>query len=461
MRCRLPQSGDAIFLLDRHGHLLEANAVFCAMLGYTWKAATALTIFDIVEDEREIVQASLGRILGQSLVFVGERKFRHRSKAPLDVEVVAAAVELKGELAIKMVARDIGARKLAEAEQDRLREAVTHAASQWRHTFDAIASPILVLDGELRILRLNAAARDYLQSDFGTLLHSRLPTVPALWLNAGTLASAALLRQEPQELRACDSQGRHMQVIATPRDGNHVVLLIHDVTDLHDLQESLRHSEMMSAMGALVAGVAHEVRNPLFSISALVETLELKFGFGPEQATYIDRLRGELDRLNRLMNDLLTYGRATAREKSAGDLVPLVHTALDLNGQLLRQRQVGVSFNFAGTTTTYCDEGRLVDALRNLIENGAHHSPAGSAIEIALSQQAGIIALSVRDHGPGFSGEALERAFEPFYSRRNGGTGLGLSIVERVALDHGGSVKAENHPGGGGMVTLTLPWQAG
>ena len=95
---------------------------------------------------------------------------------------------------------------------------------------------------------------------------------------------------------------------------------------------------------------------------------------------------------------------------TVGDLVPLVHTALDLNGQLLRQRQVAVKFDSPGSAMAYCDSTRMIDAFLNLIENGAHHSPAGSTLEVALSAAAGALVLGVRAHGEAISSEALASA---------------------------------------------------
>ena len=456
----MQQASDAAFLLDSEGYVLEANPAFLSLLRYSQAEVSQLSIFDIVADERQNIQKNIDCILLDESTLVRERTFRCADQSLLHVEIIATSIEIAGERAISVIAREIAEGKHTVSEQDRLREAVTHAAAQWRHTFDAIASPVLVLDGRLTILRLNAAARDYLKSDFASLLNTPIPSAPARpWLDVASMVRAALATQEAQTTRSSDPNGRQLQITATPGSGNddNTVVLMHDITDLHELQESLRRSEIMSAMGSLVAGVAHEVRNPLFSISALIETFELKFGFSPEQMTYISHLRRELDRLNRLMNDLLAYGKATVTEKYIADLLPLVHTAIDLNGPLLREREVTVDFEPPASAMAVLDSTRMVDALRNLIENAAHHSPAGGVVEITVAGDSDAVTCRVRDHGEGFSDETLRHAFEPFFSRRSGGTGLGLPIVQRVLLEHGGTVKAANHPGGGAIVTLTIP----
>ncbi len=224
------------------------------------------------------------------------------------------------------------------------------------------------------------------------------------------------------------------------------------VTDVHRLQNLLRQGELMSAMGSLIAGVAHEVRNPLFTISAVVEAFELSFGFTPEQQPYIKHLRNEIQRLNRLMSDLLLFGGSCSAERALVDMVQLVRIAIDLSGPSIRERGVGICFCAPESAMAKLDSERIVQALRNLIENAVHYSEPGGKIEIELRLSDTQIAFSVRDHGEGFSEESLKEAFEPFYSRRAGGNGLGLSIVQRVAFEHGAEASAANHPDGGAVV---------
>ena len=99
----------------------------------------------------------------------------------------------------------------------------------------------------------------------------------------------------------------------------------------------------------------------------------------------------------------------------------------------------------------------MVLVLRNLIENAIQHSPSGSIVEISTTQEADVVVCRVRDQGPGFQQEDIRSVFEPFFTRRRGGTGLGLSIALRIAEEHGGTLTAENAPGGGALLTLRLP----
>ncbi|GAC1646251.1 MAG: hypothetical protein NVS9B15_04210 [Acidobacteriaceae bacterium] len=451
-------TGDAVFVLNADsGALLGANDAFCDLLAYTPEEITRLSIFDIVDEDAEVVQRHLRAVVASGFGRFSHRRFLRSDRRVLEVEITATAMRAESCTVVGVIARDISARRVAERQQEALQDAVTNAAAQWRHTFDAIPSPILGVDSEFRIVRLNGAAADYLLSDIQSLLNTPLPSSPdEPWFAVREQVRSAFRDRHLYQCRTCDNRGRHLQITATPGNG-FVVVLLDDFSALHQLQESVRRAEIMSAMGSLVAGVAHEVRNPLFTISALLETFELSFCFTAEQLPYIQHLRAELNRLNRLMTDLLAYGKAAITEKSPADLVLLVHTAIDLNKQQARDRQLNVTFEAPAPIIVSVDPPRIVDAIRNLLENAVYHSATGSAIEICVQRTADTVSLSVRDHGNGFNPDALLHGFDPFYSRRPGGTGLGLPLAQRVIAEHGGEIRLGNHPDGGGVVSFSLP----
>jgi len=226
------------------------------------------------------------------------------------------------------------------------------------------------------------------------------------------------------------------------------------------LQESLRRSESMAAMGALVAGVAHEVRNPLFSISASVDALETDLRDRPEFAELAGLLRSQVSRLTQLMRDLLDYGKPAALSLAAVQPSDPVRVALRVCAPLARSKNVDLTAQVApGLPALALDTGRMEQVLENLLANAVQHAPRGTSVHLAARLVEGeeSVALSVEDEGPGIETEDLERLFEPFFSRRKGGTGLGLPIVQRIVEAHGGVVRAANRPQGGAIFTVTLP----
>jgi signal transduction histidine kinase len=233
------------------------------------------------------------------------------------------------------------------------------------------------------------------------------------------------------------------------------------VTSVVRLQDAARRNEAMAAMGALVAGVAHEVRNPLFSMSATLDALEARQGAGAG-GRHMEILHGQLDRLQQLMGELLDYGRPPALATADVGFDAVARQAVDEGAALARERGVELVADVpAGLPRIRADQARLAQVYVNLITNAIHYSPQGARVVVRarLAGENGSQWLEtvVEDAGRGFPAEDLPRIFEPFFSRRPGGTGLGLALVQRIVEQHGGSVTAGNRPEGGAAVVVRLP----
>jgi len=238
-----------------------------------------------------------------------------------------------------------------------------------------------------------------------------------------------------------------------------------DITDRKRLELQLRESEKLATMGEIVGAVAHEVRNPLFAMSATIDAFEAKYARDTSLKPYCQRLRTQLERMSRLMQDLLDYGRPSSSERVPGSLLPVLEEAVAACRTEAQGRTVELELTVAeGLPQVDQDRRRLVQAFENVIRNAVEHSPEGGRVRVSakLDPAAGEprVECAVRDAGPGFSDECLARAFEPFYSQRPGGTGLGLAIAWRVLTEHQGTIGVGNAPDGGGMVTVRLPVRA-
>jgi signal transduction histidine kinase len=228
------------------------------------------------------------------------------------------------------------------------------------------------------------------------------------------------------------------------------------------LQASLRHSEIMAAMGSLVAGVAHEVRNPLFAISSTLDAFEARFVVRQEYQRYLSVLRAEVQRLTTLMQELLEYGKPAKLELMPDSPEEALAQALHSCAPLATRLNVHIcapSRQHAGLVRM--DRQRLTQVFQNLLENAIQHSPFGGYVvveaeEVSLDGR-DWISWAIKDCGPGFCTEDLPRVFEPFFTRRRGGTGLGMSIVQRIVDEHGGSIAAGNRPEGGAVIVVRFP----
>jgi PAS domain S-box-containing protein len=229
------------------------------------------------------------------------------------------------------------------------------------------------------------------------------------------------------------------------------------------LQDAVRRAESMAAMGALVGGVAHEVRNPLFGITATIDAMENRLGNQPDYARYVKVLRAEATRMTELMQRLLAFGRPIASERGRFSLPEILHAAADICSITAAGKQVRVDvavLDSAGYTITV-DKPRLIGAFQNLIDNAIQFSSPCGHVTVRLRrlrEPDGDYALvTVRDAGPGFLPGDEARVFQPFFTKRAGGTGLGLSIVKQTIQEHGGTIVAANHPEGGAEMAVRLP----
>ena len=235
-----------------------------------------------------------------------------------------------------------------------------------------------------------------------------------------------------------------------------------EAAERQEAQEALRRSETLAAMGALVAGVAHQVRNPLFGITATLDAFEMRFRDQAGTERYLHVLRTEVRRLDRLMHDLLTYGRPSNLSLSPGSLGAVLAQVVHACETQAAHLGVTIEWHIADRLPVMqMDDHRLSQIFINLIENALQLSPRGGAVmvtaEATRAAERVWVQCAVADRGPGFPPADLPRVFDPFFSRRRGGTGLGLAIVQRIVDEHGGQVRAHNQPGGGAVVTVRFP----
>jgi PAS domain S-box-containing protein len=466
----LEQTADSAFITDRDGTILYVNEAFIRLTGYPRAEAIGQTPRLLKSgQEAPNFYGDFWRRITSGESWRGTFVNRRRDGSLFHEEKTVTPIRAADGRITHFVStgRDITERRQAEEKQSRLREMVTRSAHEWRATFDAVDSPILILDRDARVRRPNQAARRLADLPYAAIMGahvSRLGSGP-LW---GAIADAAASVRDggaPVSRQVTDRAGRSTwDVSAAPLpdagvDDGAVIVMARDVSPVVALQESLQRVETMSAMGRLVAGVAHEVRNPLFAISATLDAFDAEFEERPEYGEFSTRLRGEVKRLTHLMQDLLEYGRPTPPQRALSALGPILEHAHQACAILATESEVTVCLRLApALPPVEVDAGRLGQVVQNLVENAVQHSPTRSEVEVSANlTDNGAVEITVADSGPGFLPADLDHLFEPFYSRRRGGTGLGLSIVQRIVMEHGGHVQAANRPQGGALVRVVLP----
>lgn len=361
-------------------------------------------------------------------------------------------------LRAEIVERERAERAVAASE-----EGLRRAAHEWYATFDALREGILVIDDAGLVRRANRTAcalagSTELEGRAFAELASSEPWRALDELRAGVAGRG---EADTREIREADSGTSWLlgaSPLPWPSAGAWTILSFRDLTETALLRERVARGEHLAAMGSLVAGVAHEVRTPLFGITASLDAYAEDVADSPEAKEFLNLLRANVTRLTQLMSDLLEYGKPSALRPRMGDPCEPVRLAIRACAAQAEAAGVAITLDAAPDLPRVSrDPVRLEQVFVNLIQNAVQHSPRGGRVSIRAEATAGGVAFVVEDEGPGLVDADLHRLFEPFYSRRKGGTGLGLPIVQRIVEAHGGVLTAVRPRQPGARFRVELP----
>jgi signal transduction histidine kinase len=337
----------------------------------------------------------------------------------------------------------------------------------------SLRSGLIAVDAEGRLARLSREAARVLglgepAAALGRPAAKVLAKHPAL---LALLAEGAKGREPPSraELELPLGSGRERRTIGFTlvpvRDGGGALrgaaLLFRDLTPFERQDEQDRLRDRLAALGQMVAGLAHELRNPLASIQVLVELLKRSLGDRPAELAQLEEVLGELEQLNRVVNGSLEFVRPSAAVRAPVELAGLVREAV-------RRARARVPFEgrvqvaVAPGLRASLDARQLERVLVNLIANAleamrGQERPGGHELWVEAGNAEGGICVSVADTGPGVAPENRERIFYPFFTTREGGTGVGLAEVHKAVVSHGGSIEVRERAGGGAVFRIHLP----
>lgn len=241
------------------------------------------------------------------------------------------------------------------------------------------------------------------------------------------------------------------------------LLVFQDRTHIHQMEEDVKRVEKLAAVGELAAGIAHEIRNPLASMSGSIQMLEAELMGKPGQEPLMKIIRREMDRLDHIVHDFLLFARPRAPRPSRIDLAQAVEDLVrDFNRQtpankvrLEADRKQGVFVHF--------DPHQLEQILWNLLRNAQEAVQDGGEVTVRVDSEASVpprASIRVQDTGPGISARDAPFIFDPFFTTKDDGTGLGLSIISRILEQSGGHIKVASRPGVGTTFTVLLPLSA-
>jgi two-component system sensor histidine kinase HydH len=238
------------------------------------------------------------------------------------------------------------------------------------------------------------------------------------------------------------------------------VLLLRDLREIRDLQEKVRRSERLAFLGRLAAGVAHEIRNPLSSIRGFAQYFMNRFKGQEEEQGYASIMVKEVDRLNRVITELLDFARPKEPHREPHSLENIMAYSLALLGPELTRKKVEVEKEYEpNLPQVLVDRDQLSQAFLNLLLNSLESIDGGGKIRVSL-KMGGVqpsVEVAIADTGRGIPQEDLGKVFEPFFSTKRKGTGLGLAIVHQIIESHEGNIAVESREGMGTTFRVTLP----
>lgn len=225
------------------------------------------------------------------------------------------------------------------------------------------------------------------------------------------------------------------------------------------LVRRVEQKRRLEAIGEVAAGVAHELRNPLFGISSAAQLLRLRAANDPTVERNVGRILKEVERLNGMLSSLLDYGRPQPLVLQDGDPDTLWDEVLEANRQRLDRANLVLARTRPATPPPVrFDQAQLSQVLLNILVNAIDAAPAGSTLTLTSGPAAaGGWRCRLHNWGPAIPADALPRVFEIFFSLKSSGTGIGLALCRRIMEEHGGAITLESAPDTGTAVTLVLP----
>src|SRR5882762_10357269 len=461
---------EGIYIITPEGSILDANPALVRMLGYDSKddllKREVAEIF-VDQAERKILKEQIehqSMLQGREITLI-----RKDGTSIVCLNTAAAVRDNAGH-----IVRYQGA--VMDITERREMERRLHQQQEFaRRLVDSFPDLILVLDTSANYTFVSPRSKEILgfqpeeiaAMDFGHCAHPEdMPAVHALYgdIVEGRQTFASLevrVRHKLGEWRRIrfnfsplwDAKGQNEGVVLSGRD----------VTDLKRLEEQLIQAEKLAAMGQMLAGVAHELNNPLTAILGVTELLREREGTDDPTRRQLELTHRQARRAARIVQNLLEFSRPASPHKKSLDVNSLVERTLQLHEHSLRRNNIEVEFRpEPGLPGVIGDANQLIQVFLNLVTNAEQairEVRDSGRIHVRLASHTNRVRVTVQDDGIGIRPEALPRIFDPFYTtkRPGGGTGLGLSICMSIIREHGGNIEAEMLPAGGSAFTVYLP----
>jgi two-component system sensor histidine kinase HydH len=338
--------------------------------------------------------------------------------------------------------------------------------SYTENVVESMASGLVTVDTKGRIVSTNRKASHLLGLDTRQIGGRALESlIPAQYLNINEV-----IEQEKgiieREIDCPSEKGTlPLSVSVTPLKDSEggsmgAVIILRDLREIRELQEKVRRSERLAALGRLASGVAHEIRNPLSSIKGFAQYFRDKFEVGTEDKSYADIMIQEVERLNRVITQLLDFGRPKELRLDLHPLSQILEHPLQLIRADLNKRGIKLIESPFPEDKIKVDSDQITQAFLNIFINAMESMEGGGELRVGMVKrpEGGGVEIWISDSGPGIHRENLSKIFDPFFSTKKKGTGLGLAITANIIEAHGGEISVESRKGKGTTFKIFLPY---
>jgi PAS domain S-box-containing protein len=346
--------------------------------------------------------------------------------------------------------------------------ALKESEEKYRNSIDHAPDPMYEIDPDtLVILAANSAAMAF-EHDVPFIGQPLTNYVPPEMQDAVVKHLRAVVERGSDQVLDWPMDGKFLDVnsaLISWGKRRSIQMILHDVTQRHEMLDSLLKAERLAAAGTFASGVAHEVNNPLASISSLVQSL-LPGESNPDRLTALRTILSQITRIATTLKDLVNFARPAPAERKPLDLNEMVSESLRLVSYNHRFDGVRVEPSLAADLNhPYTDHNGIQQVLLNLLFNAADAIQDGSGVIRVITENArspqgdGRVLMRVVDNGCGIEPDNLERVFDPFFTTKpaGAGVGLGLSLCQSIVLTNNGTIRVESKVGHGTTVTICLP----
>ncbi len=379
----------------------------------------------------------------------------HRRSAEPFLESEIAALMLLANQA----AMGINVCKLSEELKDYNRE-LARRTNLLSGILSSMSSGIMLIDADGDVALINEVGAGILHFRRENLMNRRLadlfPETAAFARSVGPYQEIEV-RMPDGSLVPIGFSSTYYRGLSEEQEG--VIVVFRDLSELKALRSELLNKERFAAMGRVVAGAAHEIRNPLFGISSVGQILERE-SENPAHRELVSALLSETRRLNQLVDEMLVYGKPMTIRREECDVASLWREVVDLHRGELKRLEIGFSGDpHVGSVPAFLDANQIRQVFLNLLRNAIDATPPGGMISLQFLLDERYVITTLTDSGRGIPADNKDKIFELFFTTKPKGTGLGLAICKKIVQDHGGEIAVESVEGKGTAITVKLPYR--